>query len=64
MTYEIEGSFTVSVMIEVCADDEKSAILLAKNVLNERYNLDKLGSYHNVNEGAEFDLDAFDPDDY
>lgn len=64
MKYEVEGTITIDVMLDVIADDEKSAILLAENSLKERYNLDVNGSYHNPDKDVKFDLDAFNPADY
>lgn len=64
MRYEVEGKFSVDVMVEVDADDEKSAELLAINVLNERYNLEVNGSYHNPKEDVKFDLTVYKPEDY
>jgi len=63
MNYSVEGVVMIRVAVEVFADDEQSAKLLAKNALNDCYHLDTNRAYHNVEHGVEFDLDAFDEDD-
>lgn len=62
MKYTVEGKITISVSVEVFADDEKSAELLAKNVLNDSYHLDSHGMYHNVESDVKFDLDSHEDD--
>jgi len=64
MEFLIEGKVIVDTIVRVHADDEKSAIGLAKNALKEAYNLSVNGSYHNPDTGVDFELEAFNEADY
>jgi len=63
MNYTVEGKITLNVSLEVEAEDEKSAIELAKTKLNDEYALDYQGSSHDPGD-VKFELDAFDEADY
>lgn len=59
MDYEIEGTFKVSVKLDVHADNEEAAKELAKNQLKDYYRLDVHGAHH-IPDEVELDLEVFE----
>lgn len=60
MKYQVEGKITIDVFVDVEADNEKSAELLARNALDEAYHLKEHGNYHTVGPGVKYELEVFD----